>query len=448
LTARNDVANRSVRLYLVEARKIAAASLALVHLLLAPAAPAAEKSPAVRYLDGLAAEVKAATRDLPRLTELAEQAARGLLDGGELYAPPVTPWWTAELSGRAGGPMRVLRDASGGGEKDVAVFPLPHPALATLRTATALQNVLRGRANLYVLGSDAMVGDYQTPDGTLIGATRRLACLGGPNVGAGLFKRDNLPPLACYRPVIEMVRGWVFVGELVAACTQRGKMPTIWQSIVVPGSRARNASFKIASGPQAGQFPFFCADRRVSPIPPGRAGRQYLEAITRYLRGLRGQAEQLKRAGQWMAEARQAGHRVVAMAQGHAPALIVGTDNETQLPIDMYPGDYVKGIVPHAKPGDAVVAFCYMVIPADKVLETLGKGCKVAIACPHGLPAELRGKPNLLWLDLGWPVGDAVVPVPGYDVKMLPASAVMQMSALYALVAEMVARDPSLHPRK
>jgi len=420
----------------------------LVHLVLAASAPAAEKGPGAQYLDGLAAEVKAATRDLPRLAKLAEQAARGLLDGGELYAPPVTPWWTAELSGRAGGPMRVLRDASAGGENDVAVFPLPHPALATLRTATALQDVLRGRANLYVLGSDAMVGDYQTPDGKLIGATRRLACLGGPNVGAGLLKRDNLPPLAPYRPVIEMVRGWVFVGEVVAACTRRGKMPTIWQSIVLTGSRARNASCKIASGSRAGQFPFFHTDRRVSPIPSGRAGRQYLDAIARYLRGLRSQPEQLKRAGQWMAEARRAGHRVVAMAQGHSPALIVGPRNETRLPIDMYAGDYVKGIIPHAKPGDVVVAMCYMVIPTDKVLETLGKGCRVVIACPHGLPVELRGKPNLLWLDLGWQVGDAVVPVPGYDVKMLPASAVMQMSALYALVAEMVGEDPSLQPRK
>jgi hypothetical protein len=70
----------------------------------------------------------------------------------------------------------------------------------------------------------------------------------------------------------------------------------------------------------------------------------------------------------------------------------------------------------------------------------------VIIACPHGLPAELADAPGLLWLDTAWQVGDAVVSVPGYDVKMLPASAVMQMATLYALTAEMVTRAPSLRP--
>ncbi|MBN1342064.1 MAG: hypothetical protein JXQ73_05250 [Phycisphaerae bacterium] len=403
----------------------------------------AETPPAARYLDGIGAEIEAVSRDLPRLTQLAERAAAKLLAGGELYAPPVETWWAAELTGRAGGPMRVERDASKSTEKDVAVFALPHPGLAEVKTAAALQAAIKGKADLYVLGPESMVSDYQTPDGAILGGGRRLACLGGPNVGTGLFPRDRLPPLAPYRPVIELVRGWVFIGEVVAACTRGGKMPTMWESIALPGSRERNAAIKIASGPQANQFPLFHLDRTVPPLPAGQVGKAYLDAIRRYLEILRKQTSQLAQAGEWMAQARKNDHRVVAMAQGHCPALIIGLHDETQMPIDMYPGDYVTGIVPHAKAGDAAVAFCYLAMPVDKVIETLREGCKVILAYPYGLPKALEGKPGLLWLDLGWQVGDAAVAVPGYDVKILPASAVMQMSALYAMVAEMAGRTGS-----
>ncbi len=416
-------------------------SVAVVACVVLASTEAAAEPVSLRYINGVIEGVEATRRDLPRLTRLAEKAAGKLLAGGELVAPAVAPWWASELSGRAGGPMRVLRNATGDGAGDVALFALPHPALATLKTAAALQEVLSSRASLYVLGPSSMVADYQTADGKLLGGSQRLACLGGPPIGAGLFPRENLPPLAPYRPVIEMVRGWTFIGEVVDACTRQGKMPTIWQSIALPGSRARNASIKLGTGPRAGQFPMFHADRHVAAMAPGAAGRQYLDAIARYLRGLRGQGKQLVRAGQWMTDALRSGRRVVAMAQGHAPSLIVGRDNETKLPIDLYAGGYDRAVVPHAKPGDTVVALCYMEIPVDAVLETLAKGCKVVIACPYGLPAKLESKPGLLWLDTGWQVGDAAVTVPGYDVKMLPASAVMQMSTLYALVAEMAARD-------
>lgn len=405
---------------------------------------AADSSPAVKYIDGVVAVVDSARGDLPRLTKLAEHAAGKLLAGGELYASPVAGWWQGELCGRAGGPMRVGRNISRATKSDVAIFALPHPALATLDTASALHAVLECGADLYVLGPKSMSADYQTPGGTLLGGSQRLSCLGGPEIGAGLYPRRKLPPMAPYRPVADLVRGWTFVGEVVGACTRGGKMPTMYQSIVVPGSGKRNASFKAKSGPGAGQVPFFHPDRRVPPVSRGKLGGEYLDVISRHLRVLRRQAGVLARGGLWMAEAKRKGRRVVAMAQGHAPALIISRKNEAKMPIDMYPGDYVSGIVPHAKAGDTVVALCYMAIPADKVIETLGKGSRVIIACPHGLPAELKDRSNLLWLDTAWKVGDAAVTVPGYDVKILPPSAVMQMTTLYALIAEMVERDDAL----
>ncbi len=401
----------------------------------------ADNRPAERYLDGLLSEIESVKRRLPDLTRLASNAASKLIAGGDLYAPPVAQWWTSELTGRAGGPMRVLSDIRRAGERDVAVFAPPVLGRASVETVRLLQDAMASRASLFVLGSPSCLNDPRISDEYRRTASRVIASLGGPAPDAGLYPRRNLPPLAPYAPVVQIVEGWTFVGEVVGACTRDGKMPTIWQSIAMPGSRERNAAIKIASGPQSGQFPFFHADRHVTPLAPGAAGTQYLDTVIGHLRTLKAQSEQFVRGARWMAGARSAGHRVLAIAQGHCPALIVGPHNETSLPIEMYPGDFLTGIVPHTKPGDAVIAFNYMQPPVDRIRETLAKPCKVILSCPYGLPTGLNGQGDLLWLDLGWKVGDAAVDVPGYDVKMLPVSAAVQMSALYALIAEMAGLD-------
>jgi hypothetical protein len=412
--------------------------------ILSSACLAADTAPAIRYLDGVIAEVASVKRDLPRLTRQAQQAADRLLAGGEFYAPPIAPWWASEVTGRAGGPMRVIGDMSRATERDVALFALPDPARMTADKTQLLRRAVDIHAALFILGSRSSLDALKAKGIDLSNCNPAPDFLGGPDLNAGLYPRQGLPPLAPYAPVIDLVNGWSFVGEVVGACTRQGRMPTIWQSIAVPGSRERNAAIRNRSGPQTGQCPFFHAEYKVAPLAPGAAGASYIETVTRHLRALKGQPDPFARAARWMLDARTAGHRVLAVAQGHSPALIVGLNNESRLPIEMHEGDFVTGVVPHARPGDTVIAFNYMRLPVDKVREVLARPCKVIIACPYGLPSELNGQPNLIWLDLGWKVGDAAVEVPGYDVKMLPVSAVVQMSALYALIAEMASLDTSL----
>lgn len=43
---------------------------------------------------------------------------------------------------------------------------------------------------------------------------------------------------------------------------------------------------------------------------------------------------------------------------------------------------------------------------------------------------------HILYLDLGWPLTDACVRVPGYDVPILPASGVFQAAIYWALADE------------
>ena len=49
-------------------------------------------------------------------------------------------------------------------------------------------------------------------------------------------------PLAPFRPFEQLVRGWLTVGEMIAACTRKGRMPTIYMSVWLEGALARNTS--------------------------------------------------------------------------------------------------------------------------------------------------------------------------------------------------------------
>ena len=56
---------------------------------------------------------------------------------------------------------------------------------------------------------------------------------------------------------------WTFTGELVAALPRRGHLPTLYQSVLVPGARQRNE--------RRGQQRFE-SEHEVPPLAPGELG--------------------------------------------------------------------------------------------------------------------------------------------------------------------------------
>ena len=67
----------------------------------------------------------------------------------------------------------------------------------------------------------------------------------------------------------------------------------------------------------------------------------------------------------------------------------------------------------------------------------LRRGIRLVYTSPYGRPADLGDAPNLLWLDLPWPPGDASVSVPGYSVRILPLSSTAHTVAYFSMLAEM-----------
>src|SRR5690242_20143970 len=82
------------------------------------------------FLQSASIRIDQIERDLPQLSRMGGQMADHLLSGGEIFAPPIAPWWVSEFSGRAGGLMGIhWGDHRGSYEAksqhDVAFIALP-----------------------------------------------------------------------------------------------------------------------------------------------------------------------------------------------------------------------------------------------------------------------------------------------------------------------------------
>ena len=108
---------------------------------------------------------------------------------------------------------------------------------------------------------------------------------------------------------------WTWTGELIGSFTRKGKMPVIWESIMLPGSRERNGKYFAEDDASKRRFH---KDLSVPPAASGRIGREYLDALRRQVGGLRGPAlEQMAAAAGLMADCVRAGGTVHVEAVAH-----------------------------------------------------------------------------------------------------------------------------------
>lgn len=85
-----------------------------------------------RYLRQIKTRFDAITNDLPRLIQIAQTMAPGLLAGGYMTTPTLLPAWPSEFGGRAGG-MMGIHDFPRNGHRDVSYVALPDRADGRLR---------------------------------------------------------------------------------------------------------------------------------------------------------------------------------------------------------------------------------------------------------------------------------------------------------------------------
>ena len=258
------------------------------------------------YLEALLAGVEAVRQRLPAVSHAAEQVSARLGAGGRLFLASVRPDFTSEGYTRSGGLMLAE-------EWTPETVLSPEDAVILGWSGAPPERELELLERLRSTGAlIAAIGPAGWP---------------GADPGPGdLFLESQVPwteastapfggeayPLTSLQNLVLL---WALTGETVAALTRAGRMPAIYQSVLVPGARERNARF--ADAP-------FHETHEVPAIPAGRLGGDYLDRIGAILRALiEEEAEAIEGVGAVCAEVLEAGGLIHAgpdLPLPHVPA--------------------------------------------------------------------------------------------------------------------------------
>ncbi|NSW57106.1 MAG: hypothetical protein HPY44_13925 [Armatimonadetes bacterium] len=365
-------------------------------------------SPSAAYLDRLLIAIEQQVASLPMHTHLAEAAADRLIAGGRIWLAGDTGFIIEGLN-RAGGMMSVkkLQKADDLQSGDVVLF-------GSLRVNSEDERDMVQRCL-----DTGVLPVFFDPEMPLVPASIDPAI---PRVGS-----EEYLPFASPANAISL---WTFTAELVSALTRRGKMPPMYQSVVVPGGRERNAS----------HLPLTWEPGSPTPVKPLVLGRTYLSRLARCIRKLRAsEMENFAKAGKLAADAMAAGHTAWIVPEGHLPPYQPGIADNLAGLRKLDGGRNAERVADTVKPGDVILYIGYY--------EPFGPWVENAHAAGARIVTIVSGTPDKPASAMGadinicgcWPYGDALVQVPGYDVSILPPSGVIQSAAYWMLVAEIQA---------
>ena len=375
----------------------------------------------VDYLAALLAGVEGLRLRLSVISEVADQVAGRLAADGRLLLASVRPDFTSEGFTRSGGlmlaeewtPETVLSP------NDVVILGWsgapPDQELELLRDLRTSGALIVGIGPASWGGADSQLGADLFLESEISLSEAATAPFGGE--GYPLISLQNLVVL------------WTFTGEIVAALTQVGRMPAMYQSVLVAGARDRNARFVGSRFHQTHQVP---------AMPLGQVGGDYLDAIGGILRALiEEEAGAIDRVGAVGAQVLNAGHVIHAGMISHFPVYQYGAPGD---PLYMRRLGRLDGESPlvaelerELESGDLFFFLGYYRRPTQAYQVARWTGARIVeVITGDGLDGSPQ--PDYV-IRPKWPFGDAVTRVPGYDVEILPSSGIVQAAIYWAVVA-------------
>jgi hypothetical protein len=353
------------------------------------------------------------------MVETAEAVAFRLAEGGDLYIASVRPDFVSEGYIRSGGLM-MLREYD------------------SLRKPTPRDVVLVGWSNTTPEDDLALLNDLKNTGAFLVGigpASQKLS------TQVHAFLESTLPPpvilpFGAY-PLVSLqnlILLWSFTGELVAALTHLGQMPTMYQSVLVPGARKRNASLR------GHRF-----DKSIPPVQPKLLAETYLDKIKNCLHTVCAQEiPAIEQVAQACTEVRQNGNHIHAFLISHFPVHQIGApgDPNFMAPITGHSGEIpdLEELKQKLHPGNLFFFLGYYRRPVQAYEVARRRTCQIVeIITGTDQPHPTGPNPDYI-IRPGWHYTDSLVPVSGYDVRILPASGILQTAIYWAVVGEMVER--------
>ena len=375
----------------------------------------------VDCLAALLAGIEGLRPRLPAISEVADQVAVRLAADGRLLLASARPDFTSEGFVRSGGLM-------------LAEEWTPETVLSTSDT------VILGWSGASPDQELELLRDLRASGALIVGIGPASWAGADSQLGADLFLESEIPlPEAVTAPfsgegyplisLQNLVVLWTFTGEIVAALTRIGRMPAMYQSVLVAGARDRNARFVGSRFHQTHQVP---------AIPPRQVGGDYLDAIGGILRALiEEEVGAIDRVGAVCAQVLKDGGVIHAGMISHFPVHQHGAPGD---PLYMRRLARLDGESPSVaelecelESGDLFFFLGYYRRPTQAYQVAHRAGARIVeVITGDGLdgspPPDYVIRPK-------WPFGDAVTRVPGYDVEILPSSGIVQTAIYWAVVA-------------
>ena len=382
-------------------------------------------SPAMQYTETILTTTDHIEENLPQIVEAAEQAADRLVAGGRIYVTGDEYGFPGEAYYRGGGLMKLdhaPNDPSEMSDQDILLVGTlnlhPDPQRAQL------QAMREAGALVILFGSDQ--SPLKDEADFLIGTGL------SPGTAPAVTVQGHTEPICPAGPVANVAALWVFTGEMVAACTRRGEMPTFYQNTAESGGLDRNNRYTDDA---------FHDDMEIDPVPPEQLGRAYLAEIRHYLQGLRDHQMPAIRRGAWrMAEVIESGNKVWVKIIGFVSPYLFGLPGNPEVlessTVTMSP----VNVRTRVGPEDGLIYIGFYNYPEffqGDVLRDLGVPLVVTSGGREAVP--VTPLPGEIHIDPYWEKGDACVQVPGYDIKILPPSGVVQATVLSMLIGEIAA---------
>ncbi|MFC1538440.1 hypothetical protein ACFL6H_03370 [Candidatus Latescibacterota bacterium] len=409
-------------------------------------------SPAEIYISKVIECVNHSEIILDEMSEAADKAATRIMNGGRIfvtddetifrtgteeakimpgggYSYPMHEDWggfVAEACDRAGG-LRQVRPVPIEGkltDRDVVLAGTlelnPDAQLKQLMgyKDSGVLVIVFGSAESSIAG----IADYLISNGLETGTV--------PVMKIG--NREATGPVAGIANVINM---WTFTAEFVAAVTRQGEMPTLWQSMFVPGAAARNEPI--------GEY-MFHPFMRIMPIEPRDLGFQYISAVRSFLENIKSnELPKFQSAGELCADTITNGGEIVASLIGHfmiSQRRMPGYPNIFSIRENEYGSEQLEGILDK---DDVWLHVGYSYYPERELKFARETGAKTVCIFTPG-PTDIgEGNPvdadmNLIdiYIDPYWKHGDAVVDVADYDTKIIPPSGVIMISCYWMLLGD------------
>jgi hypothetical protein len=356
--------------------------------------------------------IERSRRQMSVLSASADAAATHVTAGGRLYAAGTQTDFARELIDRAGGLVGIAPVPRQINRGDVILYA------ARSRLGPPDQERIstwRGHGAYVVAFASASLSDnpYFPPNALIDSGDRE----GLPLADGRIAPADS---------VLNIINAWAWTGEFVAACTRRDRMPVLLQTYHLPGGPARAMRYH-------GRV--FHDDLTVDPIPAGTLGGAYLDRVDGALAAMGGESlDGLARAGTWVREATREYCALQIMAH-------IFPEHAAD-PRAPQPFVKVSGLVRPESSSRVVVALGYQ-YPTQLLIDA-ARLHRFKLLYTSVERARDDRSDDIVYVNPHWPIDDGCVLVKGYDIPILPASAVAQAAIYWSVVAEAVGEKKEL----